>query len=155
MNFASKIAQLLFIAYKHDPTETCYAHVTYILHGYHYTAYLQLSEHELRFCAGLNPACDISEILDGEDLWQRSWLEIRRRAFRRTAIPQKQLINIIFCIFVSVSASRSFYMYLSELSIIIFIFITISHMISLKQAHFLFGHFSQKVSYKIGAYRKA
>ena len=153
MNFASKISQLLFIAYKHDPTETCYAHVTYILHGYHYTAYLQLSE--LWFCAGLNPACDISEILDGEDLWQRSWLEIRRRAFRRTAIPQKQLINIIFCIFVSVSASRSFYMYLSELSIIIFIFITINHMISLKQAHFLFGHFSQKVSYKIGAYRKA
>ena len=46
----------------------------------------------LRFCAGSNPARDVSEICDGEDLWQRSQLEIRPNAFRRSTIPQKQFI---------------------------------------------------------------
>ena len=32
---------------------------------------------DLRFCAGSNPARGVSEIRDGEDLWQWSWLEIR------------------------------------------------------------------------------
>ena len=34
---------------------------------------------ELRFCAGSNPARGLSEIRDGEDLWQWSRLEIRLR----------------------------------------------------------------------------
>ena len=38
---------------------------------------------ELRFCTCSNPACSMSEILDGEDL------------FRRWTIPQKQFIIII------------------------------------------------------------
>ena len=32
------------------------------------TAQLQLTKFELRFCAGLNPACSVSEIGNGEDL---------------------------------------------------------------------------------------
>ena len=48
-----------------------------------------------RFCAGSNPACGVSEIRDGEDLWQWSWLEIRINAFRRSTILQKQFIIII------------------------------------------------------------
>ena len=40
------------------------------------------------------PARDLSEIRDGKDLWQRSPLEIRLNAFRRSTIPpQKQFIN--------------------------------------------------------------
>ena len=36
--------------------------------------------------------------LDGEDLWQWSRLEIRLNTFRRSTIPQKQFIIIIFII---------------------------------------------------------
>ena len=43
------------------------------------TAQLHSSKSELRFCAGSNPARVVSEIRDGEDLWQWSWLEIRLR----------------------------------------------------------------------------
>ena len=50
---------------------------------------------ELRFCAGSYPARGVSEIRDGEDLWQWSRLEIRLNAFRRSTIPQKQFIIII------------------------------------------------------------
>ena len=52
---------------------------------------------EFRFCRGSNPACGMSEIRDGEDLGQWSWLEIRQNAFRQSTIPQKQfiIINII------------------------------------------------------------
>ena len=32
------------------------------------TAQLHSTKTELRFCAGSNPACDVSEIRDGEDL---------------------------------------------------------------------------------------
>ena len=42
-----------------------------------------------------NPARGVSEIRDGQDLWQWSWLEIRLKAFRRSTIPQKQFIIII------------------------------------------------------------
>ena len=52
----------------------------------------------LRFCTGSNPACGMSEICDGKDLWQWSRLEIRLHAFRRSTIPQKQLIIIIIII---------------------------------------------------------
>ena len=41
----------------------------------------------------------MSEIRDGEDLWQWSRLEIRLAAFRRSTIPQKQFIIIIKCEF--------------------------------------------------------
>ena len=34
------------------------------------TAQLHLTKPELRFCTGSKPACDMLEILDGEDLWQ-------------------------------------------------------------------------------------
>ena len=37
----------------------------------------------------------VSEIHDGEDLWQWSRLEIRLNTFRRSTIPQKQFIVII------------------------------------------------------------
>ena len=48
---------------------------------------------ELRYCAGSNPVCDVSEIRDGEDLWQWFWLEIWLNAFRWSTIPQKQFIS--------------------------------------------------------------
>ena len=59
------------------------------------TAQLHSTKPELRFCAGSNPARGVSEIRDGEDLWQWSRLEIRLNAFRRSTMPQKQFIIII------------------------------------------------------------
>ena len=38
-------------------------------------AQLHSTKPELRFCAGSNPACGVSEICDGEDLRQWSQLE--------------------------------------------------------------------------------
>ena len=55
------------------------------------TAQLHSTKPELRFCAGSNPARGMSEIRDGEDL--RQWF---LHAFRRSTIPQKQFIIIIF-----------------------------------------------------------
>ena len=57
-------------------------------------AQLHSTKPELRFCAGSKPALGVSEIRDGEGLWQWSRLEIRLNAFRST-IPQKQFIIII------------------------------------------------------------
>ena len=37
-------------------------------------AWLHSTKPELRFCAGSNPVCSVSEIRDGEDLWQWSRL---------------------------------------------------------------------------------
>ena len=51
------------------------------------TAQLHSSKSELRFCAGSYPACGMSEIRDGEDLWQMSWLEIGY-VFRQSTIPK-------------------------------------------------------------------
>ena len=59
------------------------------------TAQLHSTKPKLRFCAGSKPACGVSEIRDGEDLWQWSRLEIRLDVFRRSTIPQKQFIIII------------------------------------------------------------
>ena len=56
------------------------------------TAQLLSTKSELRFCASSNPASGVSEIRDGEDLWQWSRLEIKLKAFRRSTIPQKQFI---------------------------------------------------------------
>ena len=41
------------------------------------TAQLHSTKPELRFYAGSNPACGVSEIHDGKDLWQWFRLEIR------------------------------------------------------------------------------
>ena len=62
------------------------------------TAQLHSTKSELRFCAGSNPARGVSEISDGEDLWQCSWLEIRLNTFRQSTIPQKQFIIFIIII---------------------------------------------------------
>ena len=59
------------------------------------TAQLHSTKPKLRLCAGSNPARGVSEIRDGEDLWQWSRLEIRLNVFRRSTIPQKQFIIII------------------------------------------------------------
>ena len=49
--------------------------------GYHYCT-TSLKKAWIRFCAGSNPAHGVSEIRDGEELWQWSWLEIRLNVFR-------------------------------------------------------------------------
>ena len=59
------------------------------------TAQLHSTKPQLRFCTDLNPACSMSEIHDGEDLWQWSQLEIRLNPFCWSTIPQKQFIIII------------------------------------------------------------
>ena len=59
------------------------------------TAQFHSTKPELRFCAGSDPAHVLSEIRDGEDLWQWSRLEIGLNAFRRSTIPQEQFIIII------------------------------------------------------------
>ena len=56
------------------------------------TAQLHSTQPELRLCACSNHAFRVPEIRGGEDLWQWSWLEIRLNAFRRSTIPQEQLI---------------------------------------------------------------
>ena len=52
------------------------------------TAQIGPTKPEIRFCAGSNPARGVSEIRDGEDLWQWSRLEIRLNNFRWSTIPQ-------------------------------------------------------------------
>ena len=64
------------------------------------TAQLHSTKPELTFCADSNPARGVSEIRDGEDLWQWSQLEIRLNAFRRLTMPQKQFIIIIIFFYV-------------------------------------------------------
>ena len=64
------------------------------------TAQLHSTKPEFRFCAGSNPARGVSEICDGEDLWQWSRLEIRLNGFRRLTIPQKQFIITIIIIII-------------------------------------------------------
>ena len=71
------------------------------IHKSYWTAELHWSKPELRFCAGSNPARGVSEIRDGEDLWQWSRLEIRLNAFRRSTIPQRQFIIIIIIIIIT------------------------------------------------------
>ena len=43
------------------------------------TAQLRSTKSELGFCAGSNPTRSVSDICDGENLWQRPQLEKRRR----------------------------------------------------------------------------
>ena len=58
------------------------------------TAEFHSTKPELSSCAGTNPARGVSEIRDGEDLWQWSRLEIKLNAFRWSTIPQKQFITL-------------------------------------------------------------
>ena len=67
------------------------------------TAQLHSTKPELRFCAGSNLPRGVSEIRDGEDLWQWSRLELRLNAFRRSTISQKQLIIIIIIIIIIIN----------------------------------------------------
>ena len=55
------------------------------------TTQLHSTKPELRLCTDSNPARGVTEIRDGENLWQWS----RLNAFRRSTIPQKQC-TIIF-----------------------------------------------------------
>ena len=64
------------------------------------TAQLHSIKPELRFCAGSKPAWGVSEIRNGEDLWQGPQLEIRLNAFSWSTIPQKQFIIIIIIIII-------------------------------------------------------
>ena len=60
------------------------------------TAQLHSTKAELRFWAGLNAVCGMSEICNGEDLWQWSQLKIRLNAFHWSTIPQKQFITLSY-----------------------------------------------------------
>ena len=51
------------------------------------TAQLHSTRSELRFCAGSNPSRSVSQIRNGEDLWQWSRLEITLNTSRRSTIP--------------------------------------------------------------------
>ena len=52
--------------------------------------------------AGSNPSHDVSEICDGENLWQWFRLQIKRNAFRRSTIPQKQLTTTTIIIIIMI-----------------------------------------------------
>ena len=73
------------------------------------TAQLHSTEPELKFCAGSNPARGVSEIRDGEDLWQWSRLGIRLNAFRRSTIPQKQFTIVIIIIIIIIKETNELY----------------------------------------------
>ena len=66
------------------------------------TAKPTLSNFNPNFKPNFNPACGVSEIGNGEDLWQWSLLEIRLNAFRWSTIPQKQFIIIIIIIIIMI-----------------------------------------------------
>ena len=52
------------------------------------TAQLHSTKSEIRFCTRSNPVHGVSEIRNGENLWQWSPLEIRLNVFRRPTVPQ-------------------------------------------------------------------
>ena len=64
------------------------------------TAQLPLTNPELKFYRCSNPARDVSEICDGENLLEWSQLEVRLNTFRQSTIPQKQVIIIIVIIII-------------------------------------------------------
>ena len=70
-------------------------------------AQLHSTKSELTFCPGWNLTRSMSEIRDGEDLWQWSQLEIRLIAFHRSTIQQKQFINIIIIIIIIIITTCS------------------------------------------------
>ena len=56
------------------------------------TSQLHSTKLEVKLCTGPNPPRGVSEIRNGEGLWQWSRLEIRLNLFCRSFIPQKQFI---------------------------------------------------------------
>ena len=86
---------LLLIAFKHSVNFYFLAFVSDYFHSSIIvvitTAQLSSTKPEFRFRAGLNLACGLSEICDGENLWQWSLLEIRLKAFHWSTIPHKQI----------------------------------------------------------------
>ena len=105
-NFGFTIILLLSIHYN----RTCEGHVNLWRYGVVVitTAQLHSTKPELKFCAGSNPARGVSEIRDGEDLWQWSQLEIRLNAFSRSTIPQKQFIIKESCVQIFVLIASQF-----------------------------------------------
>ena len=75
------------------------------------TAQLHSTKPELRLCASSNPARSVSEIRNGENLWQWPRLEIRLNLFRLSTIPQKQFVIIIIIIIII----RKLYLEVKEL----------------------------------------
>ena len=63
-------------------------------------AQLHSTKPQLKCSTGSNPVNSVSEICDGEDLWEWSRLEIRLNASRRSTLPQKQFIVIIIIIII-------------------------------------------------------
>ena len=49
----------------------------------------------VRFAIRVGDSRFVSEIRDGEDLWQWYRLEVKLNAFRRSTIPQRQFVIII------------------------------------------------------------
>ena len=66
----------IMIANIREPIVTiCQFYLVYVVMWWHgvvviTTAQLHPTQPELRFCAGSNPVCGMSEIRNGEDLWQ-------------------------------------------------------------------------------------
>ena len=73
------------------------------------TAQLHSTKPELRFYTDLNSARGVSEIHDGEDLWQWSRLEIRLNVFRRSTIPSNNSSIIIIIIIIIIITNDSLY----------------------------------------------
>ena len=56
-------------------------------------AQLHLTKSELRFCVGSNPACGVLEICNGKNIWQWSWLEIRRQRLSSANHSAKAILH--------------------------------------------------------------
>ena len=67
----------------------------------------------------------LSEIRDGENLWELSWLEIRLNTFGQSTIPQKQFIIIIIMIIIKMSPSLNEYLSLDTFKVFRIIFMRI------------------------------
>ena len=51
------------------------------------TAKPHATKSEIRFCAGLDPTCSVSEVCNVENLQQWPWLETRFNIFHWSTIP--------------------------------------------------------------------
>ena len=76
---------------------------------HYYTTSLNEAWTKALLCAGSNPTSGVQEIYVGENLWQRSWLQIRVNAFCRSTIPQKQFIIIIIILYFRVFHSHNYF----------------------------------------------
>ena len=102
VNFLSFLHELLCLFYKNIDSHVQNYYISILSKIIRFQVVeiqLHSTKPELRFCAGSNPA-RVSEICDGEDLWQWSSLEIKLNAFRWSNILQKQLIIFIIIIII-------------------------------------------------------